>query len=235
LAINNASNVTSPIFGEDYVNPLFNFGEVGLAKSIIFRSIARSSLIEKDYIPAVITGYYSLFHLALGLIYFFPHYVHNNKINEKLKKIADEGTDESGNISHKEVLKFLKECQNCGLPGKCYLWLKKGKNLREYINYAPRLRIINDYRHLINDYSHFNTCKYNIDDFEEFIEGCDDVIIQCINWGFEQQPSNFAEITIALSRCIQFLNKPELGYINWIKRETRENAAEFISTLQKRH
>lgn len=45
------------------------FGVGSLVKSIIFRTISHHSYKNKDLISAAITGYYSLLHLTLALMY----------------------------------------------------------------------------------------------------------------------------------------------------------------------
>jgi hypothetical protein len=203
----------------------FHHGSASLAKSIVYYGLAKTSQSQQEYIPAVITAYYSLFHLTIALMYFCPHYL-KSETRTDFETAIRKGDDPTNKISHKSALKYLKEMQMNGLPSKISHQFDLGKTLREHVNYAPRIRL--DGLDAI-----FGTCQYGTSDYQAFVSECDYFIIESIKWALANplDPNQYL-LHIALQKVSDFLTQPDLGYSEWITDTSKKHAMNKLKDLQ---
>jgi hypothetical protein len=206
----------------------FYFGVGSLAKAIIFRTLAHKNLTEGDRITAAISGYYSLFHLGMSLMYFCNEKLFCDQRDRIIKEIENKnGRDPSDTISHRMVKNFLKQCVTKGLEDYCLTIFEKGLELRNYVNYAPRMDIK-------NDYPKFGDCKIVIDDLDGFISNLDDAIFKMIAWSYDNstiEKTSFSKI--AVEQIPQFFENEDLFYLKWCNPKVINNSKIFLEKIMK--
>lgn len=136
-------------------------------------------------------------------------------------KSVQSNIDPSGDVSHKNAYRFLIQCQAKGLPAHCSVTFDNGRQMREYLNYAPRITPSG------ND-AIFNTCQYTAPDFDRFIRDCDLVIRTALEWAEKSAPCQGSWFKIGLSTLDQYLQRPDLGYQQWTSVSTISCAIDFI-------
>lgn len=217
---NNKTSSTSKNSGIFY-----HHGLASLAKSLIYYGLAKTSQSQQEFIPAVITGYYSLFHLTLALMYFCPQNL-QQKTRADLEAEIRKNNDPTDKISHSAALKFLEEMKQKGLPEKNFDLLKLGKTLREYVNYAPRIK-------RNGEGAFFETCQFGINDFSGFITNCDDFFTESLKWALATPPDPKDHyLKIALQQAGDFLTQPDLGYSQWLTETSKNHAMNKLKDLQ---
>jgi hypothetical protein len=218
----------STISQDEQDTAIFSYNAMAsLAKGIAFRSIAIRSLKENEHISATITAYYSLLHLAITLIYLCPHKI-DNDLRDRLRAKRGQGeTDPSDLITHKRALEFIRECTVAGLDSEFQLKLEKTKNLREFVNYGPRLTII-------SGAPYFGPCNYNPLDCHNIISRLDDIFAQALGWVCKNSLLNGAFAATAIALCDQFFLKPDLFYRQWCSSGSLEASIEFVNQLKTR-
>ena len=209
---------------ENATSRFFYFGMSSLAKSIIFRSESKILLAQRERILASISVYYSLFHLSIAAMYFCPQMMHKEQRDKLLKEIEQRsGGDPTEKITHKAVLNFLKDCQGKGLSSSCSKLLELAKNLREFVNYGPRITL--DKPKII-----FGSLKYQIEDIDDLVMNCDDVIITILSWVHINSPLGLGDV--ALEEVNVFFSKSDLLYINWCSEKAIIASQKFIKTIR---
>lgn len=211
----------------------YHFATASLAKSIVFQGVSQTHFLQeegrnKEYISACITGYYSLLHMAISLMYFCPLTVDiclRTYLYEKVKSNVDPTKD----ITHKQAHDFLKSnvCVN-NLPQIVSQQFAIGRKIREYLNYAPRTKIQ-------GGGAIFGSCEFSEEGFDRFLNKNEEVIRLGIKWGLNHSPTQENNLLrISLSDSIvgvsQFLHN-DLGYLQWLSRESLQRARELHQKL----
>jgi hypothetical protein len=201
------------------------FGLASLAKTIAFRSMAVSHMEQENRVSAVISGYYSLLHMTIGLMYFCPQYMQESQLKKYHEKIAD-SEDPTSYISHRNALNFLEGCLSKGLPKQFPTLFRRGKELRKYVNYAPRIN-------LEGIDATFGNCQYSTEDADQFVTDCDRFIINGIAWGIAKAPTPDKPLQIALNKVAYFFEQSDLFYKQWLPDNVLTEGLQFTLHLQE--
>jgi hypothetical protein len=205
---------------------LFFFGVASLAKSIIFRSIANQSQKNNDLISATISGYYSLLHMAISLMYFCHKILFPEQRNKLMKIIDTEGCDPTETIKHEHAINFIKQCVHRNLDRLCLDTFELGKRLREYVNYGPRLSFS-------NDTPIFGDCGITPGNLDDFISSIDDCIIKAMQWAKNHSTTgNFSFIKLAIDQITQFFENKDLFYPKWCNEDILSDAKLFYEKIK---
>lgn len=196
-----------------------------LAKAIAFRSLALQALKTNERISATVCAYYSLLHLAITLIYFCPQYVDTVLLDKLRAKRGTGEIDPSNIISHKSAIEFVKSCVQYGLNSNFHSQLERAKNLREFVNYGPRLTID-------NDTPYFGPCNDRPQDCDSLISSVTDVFPLALEWASLRSPLDGTVLKISISKCSDFFIQPDLFYKQWSSLACIENCLEFIKELE---
>ncbi len=215
---------------KDAIEKFFFFGVSSLVKALVFRTLAKQALVTHERILAAISGYYSLFHLAMAIMYLCPQMLKPKRLKEIYKAIENsEGLDPSGRIkefkriNHSEAKEFIKECTSRGLNNKCADLLKEGNELRNYVNYGPRMSIKNG--------PSFGDCKTKPGIIDEFIDQLDDCLMEGIKWSQNNSKVAGYSTLHALGHIEQFLDNPDLFYIEWCSQDIIEKSKKFLTKI----
>jgi hypothetical protein len=101
-----SSSIT--VDGETYKPTIFAIqAQASCAKSLIFVAEARVAVRANNYIWASIASYYSLFHLAISLMFMLPQLIEPRLLTQLVKKRADGADDPTELISHAYLPRFL--------------------------------------------------------------------------------------------------------------------------------
>jgi len=215
----------------DVANKFFFFGVSSLAKALVFRSLAKQALVTRERILAAISGYYSLFHLAMAIMFLCPQMLNAKRRKEIFDVIEEtEGLDPSERIKgfkridHTEAISFLKKCTSKGFNAKCAHLLEEAKELREYVNYGPRM-------HVKNGHPIFGDC----DKIPELVDNVINQLDGCLLEGIKLLLNNcqflgFSTL-LALEYVEQFLDKPDLFYLKWCSQEMIEKSKIFLAEI----
>ena len=99
---------------DDVREKFFWFGVTALSKALVFRTLAKQTFENREYILTSISGYYSLFHLAMAIMYLCPQLLSDKQLKGILKAIEKTGgldPSEGGyRFRHKEALNFIGKC-----------------------------------------------------------------------------------------------------------------------------
>jgi hypothetical protein len=219
-------NETSEI--ENEIEKLFFFGVSHLAKALVFRTLAKDALEKQESILASISGYYSLFHLAMALIYFCPQILDEKRRKEIIEAIEKTGgLDPSGNkksrIKHNELPAVINQCVSRGLDKKFPSLLENGRKLREYVNYGPRMFVK-------NGFPIFGDCKKKreIDEFITQLDGC---LMGGIRWAQDNSVNSEYSMMHALGFIGQFFDDPKLFYLEWCSQDGIEKSKKFLEEI----
>lgn len=206
----------------------FFFGVASLTKSIIFRTLAHHSHKNNDLISATISGYYSLLHLAIALMYLCHQILFPEQRNKLMKIIDTEGCDPTNKIEHNHAINFIKQCIHRKLD-KIYLdTFKLGKRLREYVNYGPGISFS-------NNTPIFGDCGIGPENLKDFISSIDNCIINAIQWAIIQSIVEIVSfIRNAIEQIPQFYENEQLFYPKWCNEDILADAKLFYDeTLSK--
>jgi hypothetical protein len=197
-----------------------------LAKAVAFRSIAIQSLKANERISATVSAYYSLLHLAITLIYLCPDKVEVT-LRDRLRAERGQGAiDPSSLISHNSALKFIQRCIQSGLDNRFYAQLEFAKKLREFVNYGPRLTII-------NDTPNFGPCTNQPGDCNKLISSIDEIFPGALIWACSNSPLNGCIAKEAVLKCSDFFVQPDLFYRQWCSSAGIEESLKFIQALKQ--
>lgn len=227
----------------DYTPPdqmavtFYHFATASLAKSMVFQAISQTHFQHgegehREYISACITGYYSLLHLAISLMYFCPQTV-DICLRICLYQQVKANVDPTKEITHKQAYEFLKSnTHQHRLPEIVSQQFETGRKIREYLNYAPRLT--RDGLGVI-----FGTCTYSERDFDRFLKKNENVIRLGLEWGLKNTPTpenNLLQISISPNSLVgvnQYMQNDDLGYLHWLSQESLNNARDLCNKLSK--
>jgi hypothetical protein len=173
------------------------------AKAVAFRSLAIQALKTNERINATVCAYYSLLHLAITLIYLCSDKIEAGLRNKIRAKRGQGGTDPSKLILHDSALKFVKLCVQDGLDDRFYSQPKDAKDLREFVNYGPRLTI-NDGTPV------FGPCAHQPEDCNGLISVIDEIFAAALEWAGRHSPLGGAIAKMALAKCSDFFIQPDL-------------------------
>lgn len=206
--------------GTFYYNGLASF-----AKSVAFRSMAIHALSGNERISATVSAYYSLLHLAIMLMYFFPDKIETSLFNDLKARRGSGETDPSNIIKHTDALNFIEERTNEGLNRNFYIRLKSAKRLREFVNYGPRLTIE-------RGNPRFGPCNDRPSDSNNLVQSLDDIIQNTMQWAYTNGSLNGVWVLTALSQCPDFFRQHDLFYTQWCSSGSNETSVKFLEQLK---
>ncbi|HEX7318565.1 MAG TPA: hypothetical protein VF297_31950 [Pyrinomonadaceae bacterium] len=209
-----------------YKHTIFWVNATGaLAKSVAFRSMALQSLKGNDRVGATISAYYSLLHLAIALMYLRPDKV-EDKLREMLLRAHNGGAeDPSKLIQHRDALGFIEECLKDGLDVKFFEQLTSAKELREHVNYGPRVT-------WGADVIYVGPCSFRPEACDQLVTSLDEVIQYSVAWAHEHSADGGRWSTMAVIACQQYFYKPDLFYAGWCSESCIASAREFLKRLK---
>jgi len=193
-----------------------------LGKSILF--YAEASELEDNKPVKIISGYYTIFHLSIFLMFAAPKLLspkERKAINYKLRGGSE---DPSPAIKHMYVEDFLKRCSEVGLPLKILELFKEMKKSREFVNYGPRVR-------WVKDDIFINTCEVDLNEIDDLIGKLKDSFISSIDWICSRGSDNGVWIPIILEQTAKFFNKTIGFYKGWIPENVRQEAESLRGQL----
>jgi hypothetical protein len=109
-----------------------------ITRSLFFYGEATASRANRG--AAAIAAYYSLFHLGLFLMFGCPRLLTENERNRINEGLDDGAADPNPQISHRNLVAFLERAVHShGLPPNVLDAVRRAKDVRETINYGPRM------------------------------------------------------------------------------------------------
>lgn len=199
-----------------------------LAKTVAFRSLAIQLLRVNERISAVVSAYYSLFHLAITLIYLCPDKIDIVLLDKLRAKRGGGAIDPSNLITHKSALEFVQRCVQNGLDNKFFLNLDYAKNLREFVNYGPRITIN-------NETPYFGPCNYTPSDCDKLVWSLDEIIFVVLEWACNNSPLKGALAKSIIGKCYEFFTENDLFYTRWCSRASIESCLKLIENLEQKY
>ncbi len=205
------------------IDKFFFFGVSSLTKALVFRTLAKQALATHERILAAISGYYSLFHLVMAISYLCPQVLESKRRREIYDTIERSGgldpSESKSRIRHNEAPCIIKKCR--GLE-ECVSLLEEGKELREYVNYGPRMSIKNG--------PSFGECR-KPEIVDRFIAQLDNCLLKGLKW-YQCNSINEGNNTMpVLSLIGQFLDNRELFYMEWCSQEIIEKSKIFLKKI----
>lgn len=204
---------------------LVPYGEVSLAKAVVFRSMANVQIENQEYINAVIDGYYALLHMTIACMFLNPMLL-DQKPRDKYFRLRMSNTDPTSKISHSDALNFLKVCHTKGLPLNCVNTFEFGQSFREYVNYAPRVTIKESTNSII-----FGACKYSKMEAEQFVKRCDGFIEEMIKFGVANDVPKLAPFKLALQIFPRYIKQADLFYSEWLSDRASDYSIVFAQRI----
>ena len=214
------------INGKTYKPTIFTIqAEASFAKSLIFVSEARIAIRTENFIWAAIASYYSLFHLAIFLMFACPQLIEPKLLTRLVQRRAG-GTDDPTNlITHRYLPKFLSECESHGFAPRLRELLEVARNIREeYANYGPRIV-------WKGDRPTFLTRRYRPSNVRRITMSIVPLLRKSILWARKQHSSaHIVLIAVAVS-LDWFLHNRDLHYAKWCSKEVLTEAEEIRCKL----
>jgi len=213
---------------KDAIEKFFFFGVSSLAKALVFRTLAKQDLENHERILAAISGYYSLFHLAMAVMYLCPQMLKEKRRKEIFDEIKRTGgldpSEGRYRIRHDEAQQFISECVSKGLNEKCASLVEEAKRLREYVNYGPRM-------YIKSGFPVFGDCKIRPEIVDNFIAQLDNCLLEGIKWSQSNSISERYSTMLAIGHIGQFLDDPQLFYLDWCSQEIIEKSKNFLEKI----
>ncbi len=187
--------------------------QASYAKSLIFVAEARVAVRTNNYIWAAIASYYSLFHLAISLMFMSPQLIEPTLLTRLVKKRAGGTDDPTDLISHRYLPRFLSDCESHGLTPRLRELLEIARKIREeYANYGPRI-VWRD------DKPTFLTRGFRPSDVRRITMSIVPLLRRSLLWARKQQSySQIVFVAVAVS-LDWFLRNRDLHYTKWCSRQ----------------
>jgi hypothetical protein len=194
------------------------------AKAIIFTAEAQVAAQCGQYMWGAIAGYYSLFHLTIALMYILPKFIKQDKLTELITDRKDGTTDPTTCIKHRDLPPFLAFCELKGLTPELSKKIKISKNLREFVNYRPRIEW--EKGSLI-----FRACEFKRQDVEHVVGSLEFLIQTSLDWAEPQTEASRLITTTTKFQASTFLQQDDLLYKNWCSPEVLSKASKIAEAL----
>jgi hypothetical protein len=198
--------------------------QVSFAKAIIFAAEARISLKAGQYIWASISSYYSLFHLTISIMFMVPTLIKQDDLTRLITTLRQGASDPTYLIKHSDVSDFLKVCESDGLTNSFRMQLKESKNLREFVNYKPRVEWQGG--KLI-----FRSKAYKPIDVTNAVNSLESLLAEALLWASKQGEAAKLVAMVSAFSIHQFLNQNDLLYKEWCTPEVLEGAESIRQKL----
>ena len=198
--------------------------QVSFAKAIIFAAEARISVKASQYIWASISSYYSLFHLTISMMFMVPTLIKQDKLTTLITTLQQGASDPTYLIHHRELSDFLKGCELNGLPNSLRTRLKESKDLREFVNYKPRVEWQGG--QLI-----FRSKTYKPADVANVVNSLEPLLAEALLWASKQGEAAQLVAMVSAFSIQQFLNQNDLMYKEWCTPEVLEEAESIRQKL----
>lgn len=195
--------------------------ESEFAKWIIFAAEARIALRSKQLVWAAISGYYSLFHFSIMLMFMLPTYLEQRKLTDLIEASQGGAADPMWLIKHKEIPKFLVNCESKGLTSRLREFLIKAKDLREFVNYRPKIE------YGVDGKLYFRTREFKPEDVRNIVESLESLQDECLLWAHQQGEWPNIYVLITPNVVKQFLTQTDLLYKEWCSAEVLATAEEI--------
>ena len=201
---------------------------VTLAKAVAFRSLAIQALKEDERISATISAYYSLFHLAITLVYLCPDKLKPSLLIYLRDKRGEGKLDPSKDISHADALEFVKVCVEEGLDTQLHTQLAMARELRKFVNYGPQVTF---------DPNEFEVssgpCNYRPKNCDKLVSVISKLFPLALEWAYKHSPSRDAT-KIAVETCSVHFRQPDLFHSQWCSKACIEDSLVFIRELEQK-
>jgi len=181
---------------------------------------------------SAICAYYSLFHLGLFLMFGCPRHL-NKKERKRINKGLRDGTaDPNPEIRHSDLVAFLRRAvAEQGLPDRVLSAVERAKEVRETINYGPRVLSHSGGQITVEN------CTFKPDAVDAILTGIPGVYDKAVPWacrnGERDGEFDGAWIAIALSQADAFFIGPASLYGEWCSVETAQVAEQMRQSLAK--
>ena len=196
---------------------------VSLAKSAVFFASAEIEMQYNNFTMAIISAYYSLFHLGLTLMWMLPQYMPED-LHRNLIEIRDRGEElPDKSIKHKDIKNFLSTIQKKLPDSHLVLIYQRALKLREFVNYGPRV-YYDGKQPLVGP------CDSTIRDVREVVDEIPEVFFKTIKDAATQTVYN-GDLTIYIIVALDLLRKSEFPFIGWFPTSVLNRAEEFIKNL----
>jgi len=141
-------------------------------------------------------------------MYILPKSIAQGKLTELLTYRKDGVADPTPYIKHSDLPRFLNNCESNGLTPQAHKLLKISKDLREFVNYQPRIEW-QDQKLL------FRTKKFKLQDLEQVVDSIESIIEASLSWAGQQGEASQLTSKIAKLALKQFLEQNDLLYKEW--------------------
>lgn len=211
--------------GKEYKASIFwPQAQAAYAKAIIFIAEARIAIKSYEYIWAAIALYYSLFHLTISLMFMVPKLIKQEKLSRLLTSRHEGTSDPTYLITHSELPEFLKRCESKGFTDKLRKYLTVSKELREFVNYKPRIEFQGE--RLI-----FRSRQFQRQDVEQTIEAIERLLTETLLWAGQQNETSKLVSKVSVFSLEQFLNQKDLLYKEWCPPKVLNEAKKIMNNL----
>jgi hypothetical protein len=198
---------------------------VGLAKSSVFLSTAEEDLIRGDLVSAAISGYYSIFHLTLALMWLFADELPKTVL-DRLMEIRKKGNElPSSEVTHTNAQRFLCDGQ-LKLSNKkelCFLF-RKTQDLREFANYGPRVT-------WKDGHPFIGPCHFSIDQVKELVPKLRPAFISTVKLATPATAIDGDLGKIVLRQATALLTHKQFPFSTWSSEKIQKEALTLLSTL----
>jgi hypothetical protein len=204
--------------GKEYRGTIFTpQAQAAFAKAIIFAAEAKVANKSRHFIWAAIACYYSLFHLTISLMFMVPRLIDQKKLLKLINDRQEGASDPTVLIQYWELDGFLRNCESRGLTDRLRKQLRKSKELREFVNYKPRIEWQDE--SLI-----FRTKAHRPTDVQNVLASVESLLGESLVWGKQQEESSELVALVSVFSIKQFLTQDDLMYKVWCPSEVLDEA-----------
>jgi hypothetical protein len=223
--------VPHPVASESATEFFYN-AVAHFAKSLAYRSVAHESLRDDERLAATICGYYSLFHLALTVMYLLPEKMAGIKgrgnrelLSELVSHRKGGKKDPRKEIPHTSAVKFIEARVRDGLPARVPKLFADAQRLREFVNYGPDITID-------GEVPIFASSMGKCVEADKLIGDLDDAIVATVMWlhSAGAQAEMFLSKNL-LNSCEEFFQGTSKFYPRWCSHRAIDSARLFLRSI----
>jgi len=203
---------------------LMNFAIGALGRSLVF--LVESRQVLKAPLLASVAAYYSLFHFCGFMMLSCPRFL-TDRTREEMDKAMDLDDDPAKKIGHRDVLPFLDKCTDPnGLLRSVRYAFDQMKELRNEMNYGPRLR-------LVNGKPSFGFCDQKPADVVNLVTQLEGVLRDGLRWTYATAINAREQIPMVVSGASQIFENDGERYNGCISREVALEAERLRHELEQ--
>jgi hypothetical protein len=203
---------------------LYPWSVGSIARALLF--YAQQGSNDNCRALSAIASYYSLFHLSMFLVFSCPE-LQRGQTKSKIQEGVRNGSDPSPKIRHIDILHSLQSGIQHGLPGLVIDTFQKAQDLRNFINYGPRVNWSG------SGSIHVNTCKHNANELATLRSQIAEVFHEAVEWACESGADDGVWIPQALSAVRLFFSGEKPFYADWCTSAEAATAELLRATLAK--